>query len=208
MRAVFVALSFFVAGITSAAATTYTYTSNGELTNDSPYCNFFCTTGGSLTGQVTFGFDTSHFTGAYGLGAGDTAFFPGLFEIGPFGSSFYFPSTPVPPDVQGLQDDFGASFVFQNGSIVDWSVTATLTPVGCGLGPGCTYGGSMTLTPGGDQMGGGAYPTFFSYDGSGGFWSNQTPVAPVPEVSAWAMTLIGFAGLGFAAYRRKRIAAA
>ena len=31
--------------------------------------------------------------------------------------------------------------------------------------------------------------------------------SPVPEPSTWAMMLVGFAGLGFAGYRRARVAA-
>jgi hypothetical protein len=42
-------------------------------------------------------------------------------------------------------------------------------------------------------------PGFFAFD----------PVATsVPEPSTWAMMLLGFAGLGFAAYRRSRAVAA
>jgi hypothetical protein len=33
-------------------------------------------------------------------------------------------------------------------------------------------------------------------------------IVPVPEPSTWAMMLLGFAGLGFAAYRATRISAA
>jgi hypothetical protein len=33
-------------------------------------------------------------------------------------------------------------------------------------------------------------------------FSPQSPVNPVPEPSTWAMLLVGFAGLGYAAYRR------
>jgi hypothetical protein len=40
----------------------------------------------------------------------------------------------------------------------------------------------------------------------GAFTIVQTPA--VPEPSTWAMLLIGFAGIGFAAYRRKSIASA
>jgi hypothetical protein len=38
--------------------------------------------------------------------------------------------------------------------------------------------------------------------GSTGFATGD-PVSPVPEPSTWAMLIIGFAGLGFMAYRRK-----
>jgi hypothetical protein len=38
-----------------------------------------------------------------------------------------------------------------------------------------------------------------------GFSAGPTP-APVPESSTWAMMLLGFAGLGFAGYRRAKAA--
>jgi hypothetical protein len=37
-----------------------------------------------------------------------------------------------------------------------------------------------------------------------GDFSISVPLPPAPEASTWAMLLIGFAGIGFAAYRRKR----
>lgn len=37
---------------------------------------------------------------------------------------------------------------------------------------------------------------------------NSAPVAAVPETSTWAMMLLGFSGLGFMTYRRKRAVAA
>ena len=41
-------------------------------------------------------------------------------------------------------------------------------------------------------------------DGSGGFGFDLAVGGAVPETSTWAMMLIGFAGLGFAGYRRAR----
>jgi hypothetical protein len=48
------------------------------------------------------------------------------------------------------------------------------------------------------------------YDGGGNFSSNNNPgfegvagVSAVPEPSTWAMMILGFAGVGFMAYRRK-----
>ena len=38
-------------------------------------------------------------------------------------------------------------------------------------------------------------------------YGTATPVASVPEPSTWAMMLLGFAGVGFIAYRRKKLAA-
>jgi hypothetical protein len=37
-----------------------------------------------------------------------------------------------------------------------------------------------------------------------GFGGADISIAPVPEPSTWAMMLLGFAGLGFAGYRRSR----
>jgi hypothetical protein len=45
---------------------------------------------------------------------------------------------------------------------------------------------------------------------SGGYWDSSTislsagPITTVPEPSTWAMMLLGFAGLGYAGYRRAR----
>jgi PEP-CTERM motif-containing protein len=36
------------------------------------------------------------------------------------------------------------------------------------------------------------------------FFANGGTIASVPEPSTWAMMLIGFAGIGFAGYRRSR----
>jgi hypothetical protein len=205
MRLVFIALLFFVAAITAAGATTYSYVSNGELTTCdlSEYCPF-STGPASLTGQITLGLDTSHFSGNYSLGLGDIATFPGF----SFGDVFSFPATPIyfgPPGGQGLQDDFTSYFTFQNGSIVNWSIISTLTPINCGLGPACSYGGSLNLSTGHDQVSEGAYPVSWDYEGSG-LWTIQTSVASVPEISTWAMMLIGLAGIGSAAvYQKKRL---
>jgi hypothetical protein len=43
-------------------------------------------------------------------------------------------------------------------------------------------------------------PVLISY----GIFASSDTVVAVPEPSTWAMLLIGFAGIGFAAYRRKR----
>jgi hypothetical protein len=39
--------------------------------------------------------------------------------------------------------------------------------------------------------------------GTEGFVVDATPVTPVPEPSTWAMMILGFAGVGFLAYRRR-----
>ena len=42
-------------------------------------------------------------------------------------------------------------------------------------------------------------------DGSGGFGFDFAIGGAVPEPSTWAMMLLGFAGLGYAGYRRARV---
>ncbi|MES2195282.1 MAG: PEPxxWA-CTERM sorting domain-containing protein [Pseudomonadota bacterium] len=39
------------------------------------------------------------------------------------------------------------------------------------------------------------------------FLNVETSVAAVPEPSTWAMMILGFAGVGFMAYRRRKTAA-
>jgi hypothetical protein len=41
-------------------------------------------------------------------------------------------------------------------------------------------------------------------DVSDGYWGPKVLVQSVPEPSTWAMMMLGFAGLGFAAYRKVR----
>jgi hypothetical protein len=52
-----------------------------------------------------------------------------------------------------------------------------------------------------------AFITALTFTGAGNFTGTMTPVttdvSAVPEPSAWAMMILGFAGIGFMAYRRK-----
>jgi hypothetical protein len=48
-----------------------------------------------------------------------------------------------------------------------------------------------------------AFVTALTFEGTGTFTGTMTPVvAAVPEPSTWAMMILGFAGVGFMAYRR------
>lgn len=56
-------------------------------------------------------------------------------------------------------------------------------------------------------------PDAFGFSGSPGFYADNTggfnvTVSAVPETSTWIMILLGFAGLGFAGYRKSKSAAA
>ncbi len=48
-----------------------------------------------------------------------------------------------------------------------------------------------------------AFITGLTFEGAGSFTGTMTPITvAVPEPSTWAMILVGFVGLGFAAYRQ------
>jgi hypothetical protein len=197
---------FAAACLTEASATTYDYI--GQPFNPSPGCfGLSCVYPGGLNnGSVTFNFDTSGFTGTLTLSTGDTASLGGIVP-NPVGSgsifgTVYFPSSAPPPGTEGYADVFSGTFVLANGSITSWSIGGGLILVGCGLGPGCTSGVSVSSSPTYDSFSGEADGIGASgSNGGGGAWEDVSPA--VPEPSTWAMLLIGFAGIGFAAYRRK-----
>ena len=84
----------------------------------------------------------------------------------------------------GFFDDYGVMFTLANGAVVD------VYSVGAGNGPGLY--GALVLADG------------VVVDGtSGGGLSLNAP-----EPSTWAMMILGFAGLGFAGYRKSRKASA
>jgi hypothetical protein len=57
--------------------------------------------------------------------------------------------------------------------------------------------------PFGNVYANGGYQSFPSYDYTFRTYSESTFTAAVPEPSTWAMMILGFAGIGFMACRRK-----
>jgi hypothetical protein len=49
--------------------------------------------------------------------------------------------------------------------------------------------------------------TFSSYQFDHDFRFEDTTIGGVPEPSTWAMMMLGFAGVGFLAYRRRKVPA-
>jgi hypothetical protein len=113
---------------------------------------------------------------------------------------------------------FGASyFVFVRAG------SANVMMTNCNMGPGCGQGdsyqpttyvfghddvGSLTLYAGVQAMGAAIAPSLKVFMTlPDGFWVDPV-VTGVPKPSTWAMLLIGFAGVGFMTYRRKRTGSA
>jgi hypothetical protein len=199
-------------GALPASATTYNYVGQTYTTNADPTIY-----GTQMTGSVTFNQDTSNFTGliyvssgvvaALNLTSGTiTATLP-YFDIfadpaSPYFSPLYFPGNP-----NGLVSDY---FRLVNGSIQAWLLHG-ITPSYELVAPsyqlysqgdssicnGCGFGFDNIQSN---------FPTGTTYaekNQNQALWS-ITPTAAVPEPSTWAMVLLGFAGVGFMAYRRSR----
>lgn len=99
----------------------------------------------------------------------------------------------------------GSSKIYNN----NWIVNSL--PSGNSITPGGTLGGfqvtdnSVNSWSSVDWF---AYALGGTYDGGGNFNNNVNPgfegsVSAVPELSTWAMMILGFAGVGFMTYRRK-----
>ena len=122
--------------VDKAVATTYSYVSLPLSDNCS-----FCVPGFgpiTLTGSVSFNFDTSNFSGSLFLTDGDQANLRS-------GSSFFdFPADPIPPfptvaEVTNLSGDF----TLLNGVITSWNLSGSEFDANCGIGFGCANGQSV-----------------------------------------------------------------
>jgi hypothetical protein len=140
-----------------------------------------------------------------------TLFFAGTFQSqdGAFTAS----SPSIVANQEIASDNFGTTGIFPFDSI----------NMGGGLRTGSIFAQySLTKIPGGDNVGGGPFELgvcnlsiplcsdTVNGDLVASFVSfNDASISnAVPELSTWAMMLIGFAGIGFMAYRRQRRALA
>jgi hypothetical protein len=169
--------------------TLYDVNSKGELTWWSPSQNSNVTKTG--TGTITLPFANYSFFPPNGTGSNDgsgfqAAIFRGVLNVPTLESvTFSF----------GADDDaflaLGNTIISQEGGIHGVSAAPVTTSV---LTPG-SYDLTLFYTDR-HESGAGLY---FSLDTAG-----VTISTGVPEASTWAMMLIGFAGLGFAAYRQTK----
>jgi hypothetical protein len=220
-----------LAGLTSSASAdivslTYTGTigsvssTSGQVSSPTDGLNLFG--GGNLAGdnfQVVFTFDTSKGTlttspGAQSLsdtGNGVTAFLPTLITINGFTQSLTDGAGGLAQTGGNGLNDIVSSAGFATGIHFAIGTTINATPVSPALlttdfttsincGNGC--GGFGTLSLGSEVI---------NFDPTGGavaFDESTAVTSGVPEPSTWAMMILGFAGAGFMAYRRKQNGAA
>jgi hypothetical protein len=178
-----------------ASATTYEY-SGQPMTQDSACFSLCFHSGQTLSGSVTFDFDTSAFTGALSLSDAAAANFSG----------FVYPYYLPPPGVYTTVRTLTGSLTLLDGVITSWDLVGWQRQVNCGGGPGCAAGSIFAeSTSNGDTYGVFNNIPWADYTVSNntvGTWVEVLTPA-VPEPSTWAMMLLGFAGIGFMAYRRK-----
>jgi hypothetical protein len=120
---------------------------------------------------------------------------------------YSFPSVSIPFGLETYISSLGGGFSLINGAISSWSLSGSSQFLGCGGGPGC-----VTQTIGTSSNSGDSYEYFdqtvLNYvtasNDAGGSWSAGSVTSAVPEPSTWAMMMLGFAGVGFMAYRRSQ----
>jgi hypothetical protein len=157
----------------------------------------------SITGSFTLTFDPSvgaidQTTGIKVNSLSDTSIdTPIAFFAGPVGGSPFFISIGGNSDGAGMvltgTNDFLLSLQFANAGSLGNPQLAL-----------CNSGGSC------GDVGAGALGSIYTLttDPESAFFATTGTVSAVPEPSTWAMMLIGFAGIGFMAYRRSRKALA
>jgi hypothetical protein len=187
----------------------------GEIESRSrSFTAYFAPTSGTINGSIvlptvsstlsqyggpTFEFDTPVTEGApisidppsaegfiYNIGTGDPNFasveLPNVGNPTPYdlylwnGSAFVFDTTINPDSV----------FDFSAGGVSEFEILGIASSVG--LNPNSATD----------------FVTQLTFEGSGTFTGTMTPVISVPELSTWAMMLLGFAGLGFLTYWNPR----
>jgi PEP-CTERM motif len=187
LKMAFLALTIFAMNVASARAALVTYdltfTSNGatvgtaELQLNVPSSNVSETIYGANN-------NTAQFVSLTGKLSGDS------FSLTNFEQAF--------PTITSFPTNYGIR-------LVDGEITSILTPFSGGIfaTDSASSQGFFFFNENGTNDVAGMNFTFTPFGGST-LDGTVTAVAAVPEPSTWAMMVLGFAGVGFLAYRRKR----
>jgi PEP-CTERM motif len=190
---------------TSAKAATYVYDYTGPNYDFSEYNDVTGSTGvyhltGSMTLSAPLGDNFNGFVTPLSFSFSD-----GIQTISNANQFIYPPGTFSSPYSPG-------AFYFQtgtSGAIVNWYVEVASSSIIPGVTNSLSsVGPNPPLSAPGDgdlfyAIGTTGFPTAISsYSYAPGAWGDAS-VPAVPEPSTWAMMILGFAGVGFMAYRRK-----
>jgi hypothetical protein len=124
-----------------------------------------------------------------------------IFSIGNGNSGLNFASVKLPDlglsHPYGLYIWNGSSFVFAADLLAN--TLFDFGPTGVSMFEVLGIDASLGLDPSSAT----AFVTQVTFTGDGVFTGTMTAITAVPEPSTWAMMILGFAGIGFIAYRRK-----
>jgi hypothetical protein len=152
----------------------------------------------NMVGQTVYSFniDVSH---GQSVNLDPAAALGYIFSIGNTGPNF---ATVTLPEL-GLSHPYdlylwnGSAFVFAQklaaNTLYDFGLGGVSQFEVLGIDP------SLGLDPNNST----AFVTQVTFTGDGTFTGTMTAITAVPEPSTWAMMILGFAGIGFMAYRRK-----
>jgi hypothetical protein len=177
--------SMAIGAATQASATIYTYTGNADPS-----------TGNYITGSVDLNCAGSCAAGNYVYNSGISSF---SFTDN---TSANVPVFTISSSTPGVAFYGWVEFLSLNnaGQVTDWFFFAEIAALSKGI-----------LTTGPNWCGPGcAVDQFYDHGRTSVEISNHPgtwQVAAVPEPSTWAMMILGFAGVGFIAYRRRKVAA-
>ena len=177
-----------IGGATQASATIYTYTGHSS--------NFYGNNGNYETATVDLICTGTCTAGTYDYSTGISSF-----SLSGNSGTTNTPINTVSTSTPGVSlDGFVDTLTLNSaGQVTNWFfVLQTSTDFIYTTGyvaPNCTSGCQDFAST--NNTG------FTNTTGNAGTWQVSEQVAAVPEPSTWAMMILGFAGIGFMAYRRK-----
>jgi hypothetical protein len=206
MKRVTAILAGLLVSLSSAQASTYSYTNTLAITSQTctggQACSYPNVPLGLVSMLIYFPGDTTEVSGTFNVSFYDPIIVTAFFET----QNGFTNTVNVPPSVAG---PLFASITLSNGSITDWSFHGTFSR----LLQYCGVCDSLDSTAAGDHV---VYTitspfTDFSsytivYDGGPGTWTGPPATTPLP--AAWPLFATGLGALGLLGWRRKRKQAA